>query len=163
MFNCDNSITCNANRSLFRSQNKGMCQIREGLPRSCADCKILIPLILFKLSHSIWNSTALSWIWGGGFFETFLEGSVDHILYRDYIVNRRSFIYWSLATYRCPAGATRPWNGVNILLRTWWLLLEAAVGLTGLSSPFHGASPTPVGPPRQRARFCGTKLITAPW
>ena len=26
-----------------------------------------------------------------GFFETFLEGSVDHIIYRDYIVNRRFF------------------------------------------------------------------------
>ena len=29
----------------------------------------------------------------GGFFETFLEGSVDHIVYKDYIVNRRFFIY----------------------------------------------------------------------
>ena len=34
---------------------------------------------------------------GGGFFETFLEGSVDHIIYRDYILNRRFFIYCSLA------------------------------------------------------------------
>ena len=38
-------------------------------------------------------------IWGGGgdFFETFLEGSVDHIIYRDFIANRRSFMYCSLA------------------------------------------------------------------
>ena len=28
MFNCDYSITCNTNRSLFFSQNKGICQIR---------------------------------------------------------------------------------------------------------------------------------------
>ena len=35
---------------------------------------------------------------GGGCFETFIEGSVDHINYRDYIVSRRSFIYCSLAT-----------------------------------------------------------------
>ena len=33
----------------------------------------------------------------GGFFKTFLEGSVDLIIYRDYIVNRRFFIYCSLA------------------------------------------------------------------
>ena len=35
---------------------------------------------------------------GGGFFETFLEGSVYHIIYRDYIANRRSVIYCSLAS-----------------------------------------------------------------
>ena len=29
----------------------------------------------------------------GGFFEIFLEWSVDLIIYRDYIVNRRFFIY----------------------------------------------------------------------
>ena len=29
MFNCDYSITGNTNRSLFFSQNRGMCQIRE--------------------------------------------------------------------------------------------------------------------------------------
>ena len=28
----------------------------------------------------------------------FLEGFVDHVIYRDYIVNRRFFIYSSLAT-----------------------------------------------------------------
>ena len=36
----------------------------------------------------------------GVFFKTFLEGSVDHIIYRDYKVNRRFFIYSSLATER---------------------------------------------------------------
>ena len=36
----------------------------------------------------------------GGFFKSFLEGSVDHIIYRGYIVNRRFFIYCSLA---CPS------------------------------------------------------------
>ena len=53
-------------------------------------------LILFKFSHSILDWTVLFWNLGGDFFETFLEGSVDHI-YRDYIVNRRFFIYCSLA------------------------------------------------------------------
>ena len=57
----------------------------EGLPCLCANCKILISLILFKFSHSKLDWTALSWNLGGGFFETFLEGSVDHIIYRDTI------------------------------------------------------------------------------
>ena len=32
-----------------------------------------------------------------GFFETFLEGSVDRVICRDYIVNRRFFTYCGLA------------------------------------------------------------------
>ena len=30
------------------------------------------------------------------FFKTFLEGSADHVIYRDHIMNRRFFIYCSL-------------------------------------------------------------------
>ena len=57
-------------------------------------------MISFKFSHSILNWTAVSWkFWG--IFKTFLEGSVDHIIYRDYIANRRSFIYCSLACTHC--------------------------------------------------------------
>ena len=74
----------------------GAWKWNEGLP--CADCKILIPPIVITFSHSILDSTVLSWIWGGGFFKTFLEGSVDHIIYRDYTVNRCFFIYCSLAS-----------------------------------------------------------------
>ena len=33
----------------------------------------------------------------GGGVKTFLEGSVDSIIYRNYIVNRRSFLYCNLA------------------------------------------------------------------
>ena len=38
--------------------------------------------------------TALSWLIFAclEFLKTFLEGSEDHIIYSDYIVNRRSFI-----------------------------------------------------------------------
>ena len=54
-------------------------------------------LIFLKFSHSILDWTALSWIFVCGFFETLLEGSVDLTIYRDYIVNRRFFIYCSLA------------------------------------------------------------------
>ena len=35
-----------------------------------------------------------------GFLKTFLEGSVDRVIYRDYIVNRCFFIYRSLACER---------------------------------------------------------------
>ena len=54
-------------------------------------CKILIPPILFKFSLSILDWTVLSWNLGG-FFETFLEGSVGLVIYRDYIV-KNIYIY----------------------------------------------------------------------
>ena len=34
----------------------------RGLPCLCADCKILMSLVLFEFSHSILDWTALSWI-----------------------------------------------------------------------------------------------------
>ena len=40
------------------------------------------------------------------FFETYLEGSVDHIIYMDNTVNRSSFIYCSLATERQSSATT---------------------------------------------------------
>ena len=54
--------------------------------------------ILFKFSHSILDWTALLCIFfcfgtGGG--ETFCKGSVDHIIFRDYLLIRSSFIYRS--------------------------------------------------------------------
>ena len=58
--------------------------------------------IFLKFSHSILGWTALSWNFGG-YFETFVEGSADHIIDRDYIANRRSFIYCSLATAGDPS------------------------------------------------------------
>ena len=63
-------------------------------------------LILFKFSHSILDWTVLSWnFWG--FLETFIEGSVDHIIYRDYIVNRR-FIFTVVCPQRSRSGLTLP-------------------------------------------------------
>ena len=65
-------------------------------------------LILFKFSLTISDLTALSLIffiyfflggvgggWGG--IIIFLERSVDHIIFRDFTANQRSFIYCSLA------------------------------------------------------------------
>ena len=65
----------------------------EGIPCFSADCKILMSSILSNFSHSILNRTALSWNLGMGVgVETDLEGSVDSIVYREYMVNRSSFI-----------------------------------------------------------------------
>ena len=47
-------------------------------------------LILFKFSHILLDWTASLWNFVG-IFETFLEGAVDHVIYRDYIVNRHFF------------------------------------------------------------------------
>ena len=52
---------------------------------------------------------------GGDFFETFLEGSVDLIIYRNYIANQRFFIYYSLATHTAdhetlPRGGFAPFS-----------------------------------------------------
>ena len=92
----------------------GVWKWNEGLPCLCADCKKLISSILFKFSHSILDLMVLSWNFGG-ISKTFFEGSVDHIIYRDYIVNRRFFIYCSLATHnssRLPS--------VNFRSREFW-------------------------------------------
>ena len=43
---------------------------------------------------------ALSWNFFKGLKKTFLEGFVDHVIYGDYIVNRRFFIYCSLVPRR---------------------------------------------------------------
>ena len=82
-----------------------------------ADCKILISLILFKYGLSILGWTALSWIFffGGGGFKIFLDGSVDHIIYRDYIAKRRSFIYCSLACGPDVAAILWPFRAKNYL------------------------------------------------
>ena len=63
---------------------------------------IKYPMIL-KLSRSILHWTTLSRNFSSfccccWFFKTFFEGSVDRVIYRDYIVNRHFFIYCSLAT-----------------------------------------------------------------
>ena len=61
-------------------------------------------LILKNLSRRFCLNSATAYYIGrsyrgilGGFFKHFLEGSVGLIIYRDYIVNRRFFIYCSLA------------------------------------------------------------------
>ena len=62
-------------------------------------------LIVKYLSHRFCLNSAtvykIGWPYRGigrKFFETFVEGSVDRVIYRNYKVNRRFFIYCSLAT-----------------------------------------------------------------
>ena len=49
----------------------------EELPCLCADCKILISLILFKFSRSLLDWTALSWNFGG-IFSNIVRGVCGH-------------------------------------------------------------------------------------
>ena len=51
-------------------------------------------LILFKFSHCILDWTVLSWNFFLG--ERFLEGSVDHIIYRDYNNYSESALFYLL-------------------------------------------------------------------
>ena len=80
----------------------GAWKWNEALPCLCADCKKKK-----NLSHWFCLNSATVYQIGRsylgiflGFFETFLEGSVDLIIYRDYIVIRRFFIYCSLACWQ---------------------------------------------------------------
>ena len=64
-------------------------------------------LIVKYISHRFCLNSATAYTIGRPYrgifvrlFETFLEGSVDHVIHRDYIVNRRYFIYCSLASSR---------------------------------------------------------------
>ena len=104
---CDNLYKTGADRGTISGQPMlfvclGICVLslaHESEMRGylvCADCKILTSLNLFKISHSILDWTALPWNFGG-IFKNILKGSMDHIIYRDYTVNWRSFIYCSLA------------------------------------------------------------------
>ena len=83
-----------------------------GQPRlfECMGICVLSPkwgvyvLIVKYLSHRFCLNSAtvykIGWLYHGifwGFLKTFLEWSVDHIIYRNYIANWHSFIYCSLA------------------------------------------------------------------
>ena len=101
---CDNQYKTGADRETILGQPvlfecMGICILSPAhesemrrLPCLCADCKILIPShrFCFEFSHSILDWTALSWNFWGIFRNTF-RGSVDHVIYRDYTVNRGFF------------------------------------------------------------------------
>ena len=69
----------------------GICVLSPAHECEMMGSLVLSTSILFKFSRSILDCTAFLWI-----FFFFLEGSVDHIIYRDYIVNRSSFLSCNL-------------------------------------------------------------------
>ena len=95
---CDNQYKTGADRGIILGQLMlfecmGICVLSpahesemRGYPVYLLIVKYL--LVLFQFSHSIFDWTALLWNFLG-FFKTFLEGSVDSIIYRDYTANRR--------------------------------------------------------------------------
>ena len=105
----------------------------EGLPCLRADCKIPIPPILFKFSHSILDWMAISWNLSG-IFKNILEGSVDHVIYGDYIVNRGLFIYCSLATLNPCSG----WKFSRVSMAPQLCIFHLAVHFSAIQS-VHGS------------------------
>ena len=90
---CDNQYKTGADGGAILGQPMlfecmGICVLRPAN-------EVIYLFILFKFKYSI-----LDWIffWGvrDGIFKTFLEESVDHIIYRDYKANRRSYYYFFL-------------------------------------------------------------------
>ena len=79
---------------------------------------------------------------GGDFLKTFLEGSVDRVIYRDYIVNRRFFIYCSLACVRarvCVAEPVKRRGAADSVSYVYSLPTSSSVCLVSSSPPFHCA------------------------
>ena len=106
----DNPYKTGAVRGIFWGQPMlfecmGICvlsQVHESEMRGDLVYVLIVKylLILFKFSHSTLDRTALSWIFVVVRLKKkkfFLEGSVDDIIYRDYLANRRSSVYCSLA------------------------------------------------------------------
>ena len=101
---CDNQYKSGADRGNILRQPKlfvcmGICVLspaHESEMRGYLVYKLIvknISLILFKCSHSILDWTVLSWNFGGIFKKTFLEGSVDLIIYRDYNSDSALFLF----------------------------------------------------------------------
>ena len=104
---CDNQYKTGADRGNILGQPRlfecmGICVLSPAHESEMMGYLVYV-LIVKYLSHRFCINSATIYkigrpyrgIWGG-FFKTFLEGSVDHNIYRNYIVNRRSFIYGSL-------------------------------------------------------------------
>ena len=60
---------------------------------------MLTDFVLIQPQYIRFDGLIVEFLWD--FLKTFLGWSVDHIIYRDYVANRRSFIYCSLGTCRC--------------------------------------------------------------
>ena len=115
---CDNQYKTGADRGKILGQPRlfecmGICVLSPAHESEMRGYLVYV-LIVKYLSHRFCLNSATVYKIGrpyrgtlGGFFQTFLEGSVDRVIYRDYIVNRRFFIYCSLATCTEPVSSKR--------------------------------------------------------
>ena len=99
---CDNKYKTGADRENILGQPMlfvcmGICVLSPAHKSEMRGYLVYV-LIVKYLSHRSCLYSATVYYIGrsyrgilGGFFDTFLKGSVDHIIYRDYIVNRRFF------------------------------------------------------------------------
>ena len=106
---CNNQYKTGADRGNILKQPRlfesmGICVLSPTHESEMRGYLVYVLIVKYSSHRFRLNSATVYWIgrpfrgisWG--FFETFLEGFVDHVMYRDYIVNRRYFIYCSLAT-----------------------------------------------------------------
>ena len=99
----DNQYKTGADRGNILGQPKmfectGICVLSPAHESEMNVCLVYV-LIVKYLSHRCCLNSATVYEIGRphrgifwGFFETFLEGSVNHVIYRDYIVNGRFFL-----------------------------------------------------------------------
>ena len=101
---CDNQYKTGADRGNILGQPRlfecvDICVLRPAHESEMRGYLVYV-LIVKYLSHRFCLNSATVYKIGrpyrgilGGFLETFLEGSVDRVIYRDYIVNRRFFLF----------------------------------------------------------------------
>ena len=81
----------------------GICVLSPAHESEMRGYLVYVMIVKYLLHRFCLNSAPVYWFGrpcrgiGGIFYETFLEGSVDRVIYWDYIVNRRFFIYCRLA------------------------------------------------------------------
>ena len=111
---CDNQYKTGADRGNILGQPMlfecmGICLLSPAHESEMRGYLVYM-LIVKYLSHRFCLNSATVYKIGRpyrGFFKTILEGSVDHVIYRDYIVNRRFFIFCSLASGYTPISDRR--------------------------------------------------------
>ena len=97
---CDNQYKTGADRGNILGQPmlfecRDICVLSPAHESEMRGYLVFV-LIVKYLSHRCCINSATSYkivefFWG--FFNTFLEWTVDHVIYRDYIVNRRFFYF----------------------------------------------------------------------
>ena len=117
---CDNQYKTGAGRGNILGQPMlfecmGICVLSLAHESEMRGYLIYVLIVQYLLHRFCLNSATVYKIgqpyrgifWG--FFKTFLEGSVDRVIYRDNIVNRRFFIYCSLAGGDVVRGQAYTW------------------------------------------------------